>query len=204
MTNDFLYNEGDELFQDLVSFIENEEMKSIDAERDDSSSQYLVYNDRSANYFLGKVKDLNEQICEIKRTADEEKARMIDKIDRWKEEKIKPLQGYLDYITVGLEDYLKRENEASNNETRKIKLYNGEIKFQKQQNEYIYDDEVLLSHLMNNKTFNEKYVQYVPQIRKKEIKAAGEYNGKNFVIDGEDIPGIIVSPRNDKIVIKAK
>lgn len=204
MTNDFLYNEEDELFQDLVSFIENEEMKSIDAERDNSSSQHLVYNDRSANYFLGKMKDLNEQIHEIKKTADEEKIRMTNKIDRWKEEKIKPLQGYLDYITAGLEDYLKRENEASNNKTRKIKLYNGEIKFQKQQNEYIYDDEVLLSHLMNNKTFNEKYVQYVPQIRKKEIKAAGEYNGKSFVVDGEEIPGITVSPRNDKIVIKAK
>lgn len=202
--NDFLCNEEDELFQDLVSFIENEEMKSIDRERDDSSSQYLVYNDRSANYFLGKIKDLNEQIYEIKKTADEEKVRMVEKINRWKEEKTKPLQGYLDYITAGLEDYLKRENEASNNETRKIKLFNGEIKFQKQQDEYIYDEEVLLSHLMNNKTFNEKYVQYVPQIRKKEIKAAGKYNGKNFIVDGEEIPGIIVSPRNDKIVIKAK
>lgn len=202
--NDFLNNEEDELFQDLVSFIEAEEMKSIDKEREDSSSKFLVYNDRSANFFLGKINDLNEKITEVKKTADEEKARMVQKIDTWRDNKLKPLQGYLDYITAGLEDYLRRENESSNNETKKIKLYNGEIKFQKQRDEYIYDEKVLLSFLINNETLNEKYVQYVPQIRKQDIKTAGEYNGKNFIVNGEAVPGIIVNRREDKIVIKAK
>lgn len=202
--NDFLNNEEDELFQDLVSFIEAEEMKSIDKEREDSSSKFLVYNDRSANFFLGKINDLNEKITEVKKTADEEKARMVQKIDTWRDNKLKPLQGYLDYITAGLEDYLRRENESSNNETKKIKLYNGEIKFQKQRDEYIYDEKVLLSFLINNETLNEKYVQYVPQIRKQDIKTAGEYNGKDFIVNGEAVPGIIVNRREDKIVIKAK
>lgn len=202
--NDFLNNEEDELFQDLVSFIEVEEMKSIDKEREDSSSKFLVYNDRSANFFLGKINDLNEKITEVKKTADEEKARMVQKIDTWRDNKLKPLQGYLDYITAGLEDYLRRENESSNNETKKIKLYNGEIKFQKQRDEYIYDEKVLLSFLINNETLNEKYVQYVPQIRKQDIKTAGEYNGKDFIVNGEAVPGIIVNRREDKIVIKAK
>ena len=189
------------LFEDLVSFLEDEEKKFIDSEREGSSG-YLVYNDRSANFYLQKSKELAEKIKQINDLAEEEASRAVEKINIWKESKIKPLQGYLDYVNAGLEDYLKREFEASEYKTKKIKLVNGEIKFHKQQNKFTYDDEELMAHMLRNPSLCEKFVQYKPQINKTDIKAAGLVIGSKLYIDNEAVPGITVTSQEDKIVIK--
>ena len=202
MNNEFLKTEEESFFEDLISFIETEEQKEIDSERTDSSSHFLIYNERSADFYFGKIKELTEQIEQINKTADEEISRLSDKVEKWRESKIKPLQSYLDYIKTGLEDYLRREYEASGQKTKKIKLFNGEIKFAKQQAEYKYDEESIMSYLLNNETLSQRFLDYKPQLRKKDLKAAGDVIGTSLFIDGQEVPGIQIISRDDKVVIK--
>lgn len=201
MNNNFVMDNEESLFEDLVSFIENEEKAAIDSGRR-GSSDYLVYDDRSANFYLQKVSELTEQINRINKLAEEETSRAVEKINIWKDQKIKPLQGYLDYINAGLEDYLKREFESSGNKTKKIKLINGEIKFKKQPNKFTYDDEQLIAHILNTPNLCNKFVQYTPQINKNILKAAGTVIGSKLYIENEAVPGITITSQEDKIVIK--
>ena len=201
MNNDFIMDNEENLFEDLVSFIESEEKAAIDSNRR-GSSDYLVYDVRSANFYLQKVSELTEQINRINKLAEEETSRAVEKINIWKDQKIKPLQGYLDYINAGLEDYLKREFESSGNKTKKIKLINGEIKFKKQPNKFTYDDEKLIAQILNTPNLCNKFVQYTPQINKNILKAAGTVIGSKLYIENEAVPGITITSQEDKIVIK--
>lgn len=202
MNNEFLKTEEENFFEDLISFIETEEQKEIDLGRTDSSSHFLIYNERSADFYFGKIKELTEQIEQINKTADEEISRLLDKVEKWRGSKVKPLQSYLDYIKTGLEDYLRREYEASGQKTKKIKLFNGEIKFAKQQAEYKYDEESIMSYLLNNETLSQRFLDYKPQLRKKDLKAAGDVIGTSLFIDGQEVPGIQIISHDDKVVIK--
>ena len=91
-------------------------------------------------------------------------------------------------------------NEYAETNKKTIKLPIGTLSIRKQPPKYIYNDEEVLSFLKEN-NLND-YIRVKEEVNKKDLKKATQINNNNqMMINGKEVPGVVVVPQDDKFEV---
>ena len=185
----------DELFMDeLEQFMlkaEVEELKVKLAEDVEEDGTLLVKNNSDADFYLRQINKLKEQKEEINKFVDQELERQMRLYQQYREDRMRPLDNQIAFYEEALRTFAMNEYAETNRKT--IKLPNGTLSIRKQPPKYIYNDEEVLSFLKEN-NLND-YIRVKEEVNKKDLKKATQINNNNqMMIDGKEVPGVVVVP----------
>ena len=192
----------DELFMDeLEQFMlkaEVEELKVKLAEDVEEDGTLLVKNNSDADFYLRQINKLKEQKEEINKFVDQELERQMRLYQQYREDRMRPLDNQIAFYEEALKTFAMNEYAETNRKT--IKLPNGTLSIRKQPPKYIYNDEEVLSFLKEN-NLND-YIRVKEEVNKKDLKKATQVNNNNqMIIDGKEVPGVVVVPQDDKFEV---
>ena len=192
----------DELFMDeLEQFMlkaEVEELKVKLAEDVEEDGTLLVKNNSDADFYLRQINKLKEQKEEINKFVDQELERQMRLYQQYREDRMRPLDNQIAFYEEALKTFAMNEYVETNKKT--IKLPNGTLSIRKQPPKYIYNDEEVLSFLKEN-NLND-YIRVKEEVNKKDLKKATQVNNNNqMIIDGKEVPGVVVVPQDDKFEV---
>ena len=192
----------DELFMDeLEQFMlkaEVEELKVKLAEDVEEDGTLLVKNNSDADFYLRQINKLKEQKEEINKFVDQELERQMRLYQQYREDRMRPLDNQIAFYEEALRTFAMNEYAETNRKT--IKLPNGTLSIRKQPPKYIYSDEEVLSFLKEN-NLND-YIRVKEEVNKKDLKKATQINNNNqMMIDGKEVPGVVVVPQDDKFEV---
>lgn len=192
----------DELFMDeLEQFMlkaEVEELKVKLAEDVEEDGTLLVKNNSDADFYLRQINKLKEQKEEINKFVDQELERQMRLYQQYREDRMRPLDNQIAFYEEALRTFAMNEYAETNRKT--IKLPNGTLSIRKQPPKYIYNDEEVLSFLKEN-NLND-YIRVKEEVNKKDLKKATQINNNNqMMINGKEVPGVVVVPQDDKFEV---
>lgn len=192
----------DELFMDeLEQFMlkaEVEELKVKLAEDVEEDGTLLVKNNSDADFYLRQINKLKEQKEEINKFVDQELERQMRLYQQYREDRMRPLDNQIAFYEEALRTFAMNEYAETNRKT--IKLPNGTLSIRKQPPKYIYSDEQVLSFLKEN-NLND-YIRVKEEVNKKDLKKAAKITNNNqMMIDGKEVPGVVVVPQDDKFEV---
>ena len=192
----------DELFMDeLEQFMlkaEVEELKVKLAEDVEEDGTLLVKNNSDADFYLRQINKLKEQKEEINKFVDQELERQMRLYQQYREDRMRPLDNQIAFYEEALRTFAMNEYAETNKKT--IKLPNGTLSIRKQPPKYIYNDEEVLSFLKEN-NLND-YIRVKEEVNKKDLKKATQINNNNqMMINGKEVPGVVVVPQDDKFEV---
>ena len=192
----------DELFMDeLEQFMlaaEIEELKVKLAEDVEEDGTLLVKNNSDADFYLRQINKLKEQKEEINKFVDQELERQMRLYQQYREERMRPLDNQIAFYEEALRTFAMNEYAETNRKT--IKLPNGTLSIRKQPPKYIYSDEEVLNFLKEN-NLND-YIRVKEEVNKKDLKKAAKITNNNqMMIDGKEVPGVVVVPQDDKFEV---
>ena len=192
----------DELFMDeLEQFMlkaEVEELKVKLAEDVEEDGTLLVKNNSDADFYLRQINKLKEQKEEINKFVDQELERQMRLYQQYREDRMRPLDNQIAFYEEALRTFAMNEYAETNKKT--IKLPNGTLSIRKQPPKYIYSDEQVLSFLKEN-NLND-YIRVKEEVNKKDLKKAAKITNNNqMMIDGKEVPGVVVVPQDDKFEV---
>ena len=192
----------DELFMDeLEQFMlkaEVEELKVKLAEDVEEDGTLLVKNNSDADFYLRQINKLKEQKEEINKFVDQELERQMRLYQQYREDRMRPLDNQIAFYEEALRTFAMNEYAETNRKT--IKLPNGTLSIRKQPPKYIYSDEQVLSFLKEN-NLND-YIRVKEEVNKKDLKKATQINNNNqMMINGKEVPGVVVVPQDDKFEV---
>ena len=192
----------DELFMDeLEQFMlkaEVEELKVKLAEDVEEDGTLLVKNNSDADFYLRQINKLKEQKEEINKFVDQELERQMRLYQQYREDRMRPLDNQIAFYEEALKTFAMNEYNETNRKT--IKLPNGTLSIRKQPPKYIYSDEEVLNFLKENNLNN--YIRTKEEVNKKDLKKAAKITNNNqMVINGKEVPGVIVVPQDDKFEV---
>ena len=192
----------DELFMDeLEQFMlkaEVEELKVKLAEDVEEDGTLLVKNNSDADFYLRQINKLKEQKEEINKFVDQELERQMRLYQQYREDRMRPLDNQIAFYEEALKTFAMNEYAETNRKT--IKLPNGTLSIRKQPPKYIYNDEEVLSFLKEN-NLND-YIRVKEEVNKKDLKKATQINNNNqMMINGKEVPGVVVVPQDDKFEV---
>ena len=192
----------DELFMDeLEQFMlkaEVEELKVKLAEDVEEDGTLLVKNNSDADFYLRQINKLKEQKEEINKFVDQELERQMRLYQQYREDRMRPLDNQIAFYEEALRTFAMNEYAETNKKT--IKLPNGTLSIRKQPPKYIYNDEEVLSFLKEN-NLND-YIRVKEEVNKKDLKKVTQVNNNNqMIIDGKEVPGVVVVPQDDKFEV---
>ena len=192
----------DEMFMDeLEQFMlkaEVEELKVKLAEDVEEDGTLLVKNNSDADFYLRQINKLKEQKEEINKFVDQELERQMRLYQQYREDRMRPLDNQIAFYEEALRTFAMNEYAETNKKT--IKLPNGTLSIRKQPPKYIYNDEEVLSFLKEN-NLND-YIRVKEEVNKKDLKKATQINNNNqMMINGKEVPGVVVVPQDDKFEV---
>ena len=192
----------DELFMDeLEQFMlkaEVEELKVKLAEDVEEDGTLLVKNNSDADFYLRQINKLKEQKEEINKFVDQELERQMRLYQQYREDRMRPLDNQIAFYEEALRTFAMNEYAETNKKT--IKLPNGTLSIRKQPPKYIYNDEEVLSFLKEN-NLND-YIRVKEEVNKKDLKKVTQINNNNqMMINGKEVPGVVVVPQDDKFEV---
>lgn len=192
----------DELFMDeLEQFMlkaEVEELKVKLAEDVEEDGTLLVKNNSDADFYLRQINKLKEQKEEINKFVDQELERQMRLYQQYREDRMRPLDNQIAFYEEALRTFAMNEYAETNKKT--IKLPNGTLSIRKQPPKYIYNDEEVLNFLKEN-NLND-YIRVKEEVNKKDLKKATQINNNNqMMINGKEVPGVVVVPQDDKFEV---
>lgn len=189
-TNSFL--------NDLLSFIDEEEVKELELDKAEEET-FVIKDANQANYFAKRLNEIRAEMKKIDDAAKEQIERYTAKVTQWQEKSLSPLQYNEQFIVNLLEKYAKQQLDGSSKKS--LKLIEGTLQFRKQQDKYDYNDEILLAALQAKPEFA-KFIDYKPSIKKADLKKVGEEKNGQLFINNEAIPGIVITPQDEKFEVK--
>jgi phage host-nuclease inhibitor protein Gam len=183
--------------KELLEFMDDIEIQNLNIE---DPEQFHIVSREQANYFIKKIKDAQNEIDEVNKTASVELAKTTERINDWRQKETNKRQRDIDYISTLLEEFARKELEESEGKAKSISLPNGAIGFRKQQPKFDYDDTVVLDNLKKNNL--DKFINIVPSINKKELKKEAVIKNDKLYINDVELEGITVTSLEDKFEVK--
>lgn len=184
---------------------ELELMEIIEADRAEIEDQELkerwkVENLEAANWCLRKLAALKAKQQEIDKLAKQE----MERIRVWQEQASKGLERQAEFFTGLLEEYHRREL-AADPKRKTITTPYGEMHLRKQQPQWEYHEEQLMTYLKANRPdLVKEKITYLPD--KASIKKYCKVSGNQVfdIITGEVIPGVAVYDRAEAFSVKVE
>ena len=194
--------ERDSFINDLENYLMEEEAKELElvVTGDIEQDAPIINSPQKANYFLKLVKSIDEDINSLNALCDEEINKTAERVNRYREMQMTPLVNHKDHLLKMLKNYT--EHMLIDSKKRSIKLPNGTLSMSKQQPVWDYTDEDIIEFLKAN-----NIPLYSTEIKEKLDKTAFKKaveitkNGE-VVMNGNTVPGVTVTPREDKFTVK--
>lgn len=193
--NDLIMNE----LEEFMLAAEVEELKVKLANDTEEDGTLLVKNKSDADFYIKQINKLKEQKEEINNFVDQEVERQMRLYQEYRENRLRPLDSQIAFYEEALKTFAMNEYAETNKKT--IKLPNGTLSIKKQQPKYIYNDDEVLEFLQEN-NLND-YIRTKAEVNKKDLKKNAVINNNNqLVINGKEVPGVVVVPQEDKFEVK--
>jgi hypothetical protein len=184
---------------------ELELMEIIEADRAEIEDQELkerwkVENLEAANWCLRKLAALKAKQQEIDKLAKQE----MERIRVWQEQASKGLERQAEFFTGLLEEY-HRGRLREDPRAKTITTPYGEMHLRKQQPQWEYHEEQLMTYLKANRPdLVKEKITYLPD--KASLKKYSNVVGNQVVdiITGEVIPGVAVYDRAEAFSVKVE
>lgn len=165
---------------------------------DMNDEELLVHNKESANFYLKMINQLKEEQKQINDFTDELIKREVEKYEQYRADRLRPLESKISFYVHGLESFMRNENQE--NGVKTIKLPEGTLAIKKQQPKFLYDDNTIIDYLKTDN--NLSYIKTKYEVDKKELKKAGTVINDKLFIDGKEVPGVIITPQDDKFEVR--
>lgn len=193
--NDLIMNE----LEEFMLAAEVEELKVKLANDTEEDGTLLVKNKSDADFYIKQINKLKEQKEEINNFVDQEVERQMRLYQEYRENRLRPLDSQIAFYEEALKTFAMNEYAETNKKT--IKLPNGTLSIKKQQPKYVYNDDEVLEFLQEN-NLND-YIRTKAEVNKKDLKKNAVINNNNqLVINGKEVPGVVVVPQEDKFEVK--
>lgn len=190
--------------EDLLEEISQEEAKEVGIDFSEinieTAEGFSIKDERQANYFIGKVKEIREQREAYARQAQDALDSYTAKVQKFLDRTVGPLDRQEEFFMAALEQFALTERQT-NPKLKTFKYIEGTLSFKSQQNEYIYDDKRLLEYLEKHSELD-KYIRRKLEPNKSELKKAAEVKDGRLFINDNPIDGVTVSPRDEKFEVK--
>lgn len=188
----------------LEEYMMSEEAKELevsitgDAEQDAP----LIDSQEKANYFLKLIMNLRRDKEDINALCDAEIAKTTQRVNAFRDERLAAIIKQEEYYEGLLRNYT--EHMVANQKRKSIPLPYGTVGLKKQQPKWEYDDEALLEWIKQNSP-NLVSEKTTFSVDKKELKKAVELDDNNVPkVNGQEVPGVVVTPQPDKFNITIK
>lgn len=185
---------ADQLLEELVEFIEEQEIEELNLHE---ASEEGIKDPKQADYFVKKVKELEAYKEATNETARQAIEDYKDKVERWRQQEVESLERSIEYFSELLQSFARQQLEGSSKKS--LKLIEGTVGFKAQPPKIEYDDKVLVEFLEKNKP---EYVRYTPAPKKDELKKKAEIKDGRLFLDGKPVEGVIAEEREDKFYVK--
>lgn len=187
----------DGLMDDLLSTIEKEDVEELKL---DKVSERGIQNDDQADYYVGRILDLEKEIEDINTIAEKKIKEYTDKVTEWKDKVLKSPTGAHDYIQSLLEDYTRKRTEGLRKNS--VALVNGTIGFRKTRDKFDVDEDKLRKYL--DETGKTKFLENQPsKVKWGEFKKTCHLGADGILRDGDTaVPGVVVTRRPDTFYVK--
>lgn len=187
----------DDFLNELYEVIADEEAEELGI--DINNEHYKILDDSQANFFLRRLAELKEENNKINEMCDAEINSFIEKVNKFRENKLKANDGTIEYFTALLERYAI--NELANTNKKSLKLPFGTLQFRTSPEKFNYVDSDIVLKLLENNNFNE-LIRTKKEIDKTNLKKAVSIrDGKAFIEDIE-IEGLEIEPSQTSFSIK--
>ena len=184
---------------DLLCDIEQQEVEELGLNA--MSAITGITNDRQADFFIRRYKQLKETAQTINDAADSRIKSYQEKVNNWRESELASINAQMEYVSATLEAFAKTRLVGS--KKRSVKMIEGTLGFSKQQPKYEYDDKKLRDFLDTVKDGSKFLEPQEPKLKWGEFKKAGVLDDDGIFRFGEKaVPGVVVTMRPDKFAVK--
>lgn len=165
-----------------------------------AKEKYKITSMQSADYFVRKIKEIQLYEAEVDATVQAEIERVKTNAEAWAIKEKEKNAFIKSFFKSLLETYAKEQ--LKDKKTKTLTFPSGSLCFRKQQNEYSYDDKLVLKFLETSKPDLIKK-EIIEKYDKKELKAllTEQPNGK-VMLEDKLVPGISFTERDLKFEIK--
>ena len=219
--------EQEQLTRELLDFIDEEETDELDIK--DKQIQ-KIENTNQANYYVKKLKEIQEQKEDITETCQRQIRSYTEKVNAWQERMFSNLDNEENYYNNLLKDYALEQLEGTKKKT--LKLIEGTLSFRKTQPKYTYDEDNAIQFIENTdlpylktkatlelndldltyeiKDDNQLYIngvkigtaQVKKSIDKTKLKKDGIIKNNKLYIEGVQVDGVEVEILEDNFIVK--
>lgn len=194
----------DDFLSLLEEYMMSEEAKELEITitGDSEHDSPLIDSQEKANYFLKLISNLRKDKEEINTICDAEIAKTTQRVNAFRDERLASIVKQEQYYESLLRNYT--EHMVANQKRKSLPLPYGTIGLKKQQPKWEYDDETLLEWIRqhNPDLVNEKTTFSVDKTKLKKTVNLDDNNVPR--INGEELPGVTVTPQPDKFNITIK
>ena len=180
---------------DLLSFIDEQEVDELAINLEDEG--FSITSPEQANYYVGRLNAVRQEMDQIKATASQAIAKYHDKVNSFLERSISPLESQEERMLILLRYFAEKRLEGS--DKRSMKLIEGTLQFRKLGDKYEYDEDKLLTSVSTN---YRQYIKTKESVDKTELKKAGKVKDNLFYIGDALVDGITVTPQPDNFDVK--
>jgi hypothetical protein len=191
-------SEGLSLMDELKESIMEDEAKQLGLVDHDLDDSYRILDVSGANFFLKRLEELTAEETEINSMCDDEVEKYTERVNKFRDEKLKTILNTKAYFKKLLERYA--EGELSGSNKKSIKLPFGTLQFRKVASQYSYEDEKLLKYLKDNKLTT--YISIKETPNKAELKKAADARDGKLYIEDKEVDGVIVSDGSTSFDVK--
>lgn len=183
----------DDFINSLEEFLLEEESSELGIKYNEEQESPIIDSPEKANFFLKLFKNIQLDIDNINELCDQEIKKNTERINKYREDQLKPLVRSLN----NYKDLLKNYTEHNIVKSKTIKLPYGTLSLVKEK-KYDYGDEKDLQEwLINNtpefiKTVLENKIDKVKLKKNSEITAEG-----GLIANGKIIPGVKVEQKDN-------
>lgn len=191
-----------EFINELEGYLLSEEAKELEIGiTGEEEETPVIDSPQKANFFLKLIKNIDEDMESINNLCDEEITKTTDRVNTYREAQLSSLANQKEYFLKILKNYT--EAMFLNSKKKNIKLPNGTLAMTKQQPLWEYEDDEIISYLKQHNLNDLLTVEVKEKINKKDLKKSVEVDDDGHaVINGEVMPGIKITTREDKFTVK--
>lgn len=187
----------DEFLDELYESIADEEAEQLGIDINDE--KYRILDDSQANFFLRRLGELNAENQKINEMCDAEIKAFVEKVNSYRESKLKTNKGTIDFFSTLLERYAHSQLEGT--KKKSLKLPFGTLQFRTVPEKLSYTDSDIVLKTLENNNLNE-LIRTKKEIDKTNLKkAVSVVEGKVF-LNGIELEGIEVEPEQTSFSVK--
>lgn len=158
--------------------------------------EFKVTDDKTLSWTLKKIKELNKEKARIEELAKYE----VEQIKKWEEQESSKINDSISNFSNLISQYAE-EQRRKDEKFKKITTPYGNVKFVKQQDKYVYNDELLLKQF-EEEGF-EDLIRIKKEVNKEQLKKSLIVNENGIYLNtGTKLEGLEIIKQEDKIKIE--